>query len=160
MPLLKILSLLLAGAIAVPAQAQLAAKMPDQRPRPGNYAYGQWGTLLYNQSGGNILALVDGSTIPVNAGLANVFTLTITGASHTISNPINLLPRQFLTFIVTENGTGGYTPLWGSNYTFPSGTPVFNTAASAVNTVSCVSTSPTALVCYGGLLPGGNVATQ
>jgi hypothetical protein len=82
-------------------------------------------------------ALTDGSSIAVNAHLSNTFTLTITGTSHTISNPTNEVTGQPVDFIITQNATGGFSPLWGTHFTFPGGGPSLNTAANAVSVISC-----------------------
>ena len=98
-------------------------------------------------------ALTDASTITVPAltGLGAQDTVTLAG-NHQFANPASIAAaNQVLNFIVTENGTGGFTPTWGTDYNFPGGTPVFNTAANAVNIVSCKSTSTSVLQCVGGV---------
>src|SRR6266700_1448064 len=43
--------------------------------------------------------LTDGATISTNAALRNYFSVTITGASHTLANPTNLEPGNYVWFI-------------------------------------------------------------
>lgn len=120
-------------------------------------------TLAETGSGGQLAAsilppatqnaLTDAATITVPAltGQGAQDTVTIAG-NRTIANPASIAAaNQVLTFVITENGTGGFTPAWGGEYNFPGGTPVFNTAANAVNLVSCKSTSTSVLQCVGGV---------
>jgi hypothetical protein len=98
-------------------------------------------------------ALTDGSSVAVNAHLSNTFTLTITGTSHTISNPTNEVTGQPVDFIITQNATGGFSPLWDTHYTFPGGGPSLNTAANAVSVISCKVATANAVggvVCLAG----------
>lgn len=102
------------------------------------------------------------STVATNAALSNVFTGTMVHAQspYTISNPTNLLAGQPITYRLTESSTGGdKVGTWGSDFNFPGGTPVFNTAANAVNVVSCiVDTGTPTLQCFGGALVLGTAS--
>jgi hypothetical protein len=68
------------------------------------------------------VALADGPAIAVNAALGNVFTVTL-GGNRTLSNPVNPVPGQRLTFRVTQDGTGSRTLSYGTAYNFGSGIP-------------------------------------
>lgn len=98
------------------------------------------------------------STVATNAALATVFTGTMVHADspYTFSNPTNLVAGQNVTYVLTESSTGGDTVgTWGSDFTFPGGTPVFNPTANNQNVVSCQVTSSSALTCFGP----GNIHT-
>lgn len=123
-------------------------------------ASGSWGKralVALDIPGALVNALTDGTTITVPAltGAGALDTVTL-GGSHAFANPASMsgTQAQGLTFDVLENGTGGYTPTWGSEYIFASGTPIFNTAANALNIVSCVTVpSLTQLHCVGPTAP-------
>lgn len=128
-----------------------------------NYVSGTGLTCGTSSSGGGSIALntlTDGSSITVPALTGNGATdlLTITGTpsgTHTIANPSGSTSgvSQILVFVITENSTGGYTPAWGSDYSFVGGTPVLNTAANASNAVTCFTVNSTPILqCAGGLL--------
>jgi hypothetical protein len=68
-------------------------------------------------SAGPPVALVDGATIPVNAGLGQTFTLTI-GGNRSLANPTGLVDGETYTFRITQDGTGGRTLAFGSAYRF------------------------------------------
>ena len=92
------------------------------------------------------------STVATNAALATVFTGTMVHADspYTFSNPTNLVAGQNVTYVLSESSTGGDTVgTWGSDFTFPGGTPVFNPTANNQNVVSCQVTSSSALTCFG-----------
>jgi hypothetical protein len=114
------------------------------------------------------LVLTDGSSITVApyGQRSTTFTLTITGASHTLQNPSPLVAGQFLTFVITQDGTGGWTPLWGANYNFPNAITYNTTATTGVSVVSCVAVSTSSLDCVGGATvptganPTGTIGTS
>jgi hypothetical protein len=82
---------------------------------------------------GTIVALTDGATITPNFALANNFSVTL-GGSRTLANPTNQTAGQSGVIVVTQDGTGGRTLAFGSNWKFPGGTaPTLTTAANAVD---------------------------
>ncbi|MGH9307699.1 MAG: hypothetical protein ACRD0I_12570 [Acidimicrobiales bacterium] len=92
------------------------------------------------------------ATVATNAALSNNFTGLMVHADspYTFSNPTNLTAGQVITYVLTESATGGDTVgTWGANFNFPNGTPLFNTAANAKNTVSCIADSGSTLQCFG-----------
>lgn len=81
-----------------------------------------------------VSALTFGTAIPVNAALGNVFTLTLTASTGTVSNPTNPVDGQIIRFRVAQDGTGSRTVAWGSAYDFGSGSaPALSTAAGKVD---------------------------
>lgn len=99
------------------------------------------------------------STVATPASQSNVFLGTMVHADspYTFSNPTGLVAGQSVTYVLTESATGGDTVgTWGGNFAFPSGTPVFNPSANAVNLVSCQATSSSALQCFGPSYPATN----
>jgi hypothetical protein len=85
---------------------------------------------------GSIVALTDGATITPNFALANNFSVTL-GGSRTLANPTNLTAGQSGVIVVTQDGTGGRTLAFGSNWKFPGGTaPTLTTAANAVDVIA------------------------
>jgi hypothetical protein len=67
-----------------------------------------------------------------------------------------LVAGQELIFEITQNGTGGFTPLWDTNYKFPYTVTYNLTATTGVSIVSCVAITTTSLDCVsGGAQPTG-----
>lgn len=82
---------------------------------------------------GAVSALTDGATITPDFAVANNFSLTIGGA-RTLANPSNQTAGQSGAIVITQDGTGGRTLAYGSNFKFAGGTaPTLTTTASAVD---------------------------
>jgi hypothetical protein len=80
---------------------------------------------------GTISALTDGATITPDFAVANNFSVTL-GGNRTLANPSNLTAGQSGAIWVTQDGTGGRTLAYGSQWDFTGGTaPTLSTAASA-----------------------------
>lgn len=89
-------------------------------------------------------------TLDFNAGFN--FAITLTG-NITLANPTNPKPGQSGIIALTQDGTGGRTTTFGTNFKFPNGvTPTFDTAANRVNIVSYTVISSTFIVV--SVLPG------
>lgn len=87
------------------------------------------------------VTLTDAATVAVDAALSNVFTLTI-GGNRTLGAPTNLVAGQPITFIVTQDGTGGHTLAYDSAYKFPLGeVPTINSAIGAVSIITGIAVS-------------------
>ena len=102
---------------------------------------------------GTISTLTDGATITPDFAVANNFTVTL-GGNSTLSNPTNLTAGQSGVIIINQDGTGGRTLAYGSNYDFGGGTaPTLTTAASAQDMIAyfVVSTSRINCVFTGNL---------
>ena len=85
---------------------------------------------------GTISALTDGATITPNFALANNFSVTL-GGNRTLANPTNLTAGQSGAIVITQDGTGGRTLAFGSNWKFPGGTaPTLTTTAAAVDVIA------------------------
>ena len=54
----------------------------------------------------NPFALTDGSSIAVDGSKSDNFTLTLTASGHTLANPTNTFPGQWLSFVISQDGTG------------------------------------------------------
>jgi hypothetical protein len=60
-------------------------------------------------------SLTDAATIAVNASLGNVFSVTL-GGNRTMGLPTNSATGQRITFVITQDGTGGRTLAWNANF--------------------------------------------
>jgi len=89
-------------------------------------------------------------TLDLNAGFN--FSMTMTG-NLTLANPTNAKPGQSGIIALTQDGTGGRTTTFGSNFKFANGvSPTFDTTANRVNIVSYTVVSSTFIVV--AVLPG------
>jgi len=80
---------------------------------------------------GTISALTDGATITPDFAVANNFSVTL-GGNRTLANPTNLTAGQSGAIWVTQDGTGGRSLAYGSQWDFTGGTaPTLATAANA-----------------------------
>ena len=77
-----------------------------------------------------------------------------------MANPTNLplVGGQPINYTITEDATGGRTiGTYGTEFNFPGGTPILNTAANAINNISCLTKDATHLNCYGGVASGAQL---
>jgi hypothetical protein len=82
---------------------------------------------------GEITALTSGATITPDFADSNNFSLTL-DTSALLDNPSNVVAGQSGCIWITQDGAGGHTLAYGSNWDFTGGTPPnLSTAASAVN---------------------------
>ena len=85
---------------------------------------------------GAVFALTDGATITADFAVANNFSLTIGGA-RTLANPSNQTAGQSGAIVITQDGTGGRTLAFGSNWKFAGGSaPTLTTTANAVDVLA------------------------
>jgi hypothetical protein len=63
----------------------------------------------------NKFSLVDAATIAVDASLGNICSVTL-GGNRTMGLPTNASTGQRMTFIITQDGTGGRTLAWNANF--------------------------------------------
>jgi hypothetical protein len=128
------------------------------------------------------VTLTDGNTVTVPAAGSTLYRITLTGASHLIQCPTNLVAGQYPTFDITQGGSGGYQPVWDSCFGFSNFTPptlcAWNNTqncivpdvggVSAVPCYSVATSGPAALRCsvsipsigYGFLVRNNHVATS
>ena len=108
-----------------------------------------------------VATLTDGTTVPVNAALGNDFRWTLTGNTHTLSNPTNSVDGQKIIVQVTQPASGGpYTIQYGTNYLFsaalPGPDPVDHRQPDTTFSASS-TTPPSANGCSSHSLTGSNV---
>jgi hypothetical protein len=63
-----------------------------------------------------VTALVDGSSVPLDASLGNDFRWTLGGSSHTLAAPLNPVNGQPITVAIKY--TGSFTPLFNAVFDF------------------------------------------
>jgi len=90
-----------------------------------------------------VVPITDGATLTIDASLGNVFTLTM-GASRTIPTPINL-GYGIMSYVLTQDGTGGWAAAWASSYKWPNGQPILNTTIAGASTVYAFVSDGTSL---------------
>lgn len=96
---------------------------------------------------GAVTALTDGATITPDFAVANNFSVTL-GGNRTLANPSNQTAGQTITIVITQDGTGGRTLAYGSNYKFAGGTaPTLTTTANAVDTLVMYVESASRITC-------------
>ena len=82
--------------------------------------------------------LVDAATIAVDFNTGQNFAVTL-GANRALGNPTNVTAGQTGSIFVTQDGTGGRTLSYGSNWKFPAGTaPTLTTTANAVDRIDYI----------------------
>jgi hypothetical protein len=96
---------------------------------------------------GSLTTLTDGATITPNFALNNSFTVTL-GGNRTLANPTNLVAGQSGVIIINQDGTGGRTLAYGSNYDFGGGTaPTLTTTANAQDMIAYFVVSASRINC-------------
>ena len=87
----------------------------------------------------NATALTDATNISWDLAQNQVCSVTLAG-SRTLSNPTNKVDGAVYILVVKQNGTGGYTLSYSSDYKFPGGTaPVVTSGANKVSVLTFVS---------------------
>jgi hypothetical protein len=106
-----------------------------------------------------ILPASTGTITPQNpVGQQTNYAVTLTG-NATIALPTTMAANQNMQFQITEPSGGGDTLAFASGYTFLTGTPSFNTGASAVNVVGCYAATTSAVYCAYYSSSGGSGIT-
>jgi hypothetical protein len=81
-----------------------------------------------------VVTYASSTTLNFNSGFN--FSISLTG-NITLSNPTNAKPGQSGIIYLQQDGTGGRTTTFGSNFKFSNGVaPAFDTAASRVNIIT------------------------
>lgn len=87
---------------------------------------------------GEVTTLTDAATIAVDFADSNNFAVTL-GASRTLGNPSNQVAGQCGSIFVIQDGTGGRTLSYSSDWEFAGGTaPTLSTAANAVDRIDYI----------------------
>ena len=98
----------------------------------------------------NALGNTTGSTT-INFATANIITATLTGAT-TFANPTTESVGQSGSIIVTQDGTGGRTLAWGTQFKWTGGTaPTLSTAANAVDRIDYLVVAADTIHCVASL---------
>ena len=94
---------------------------------------------------GEITALTDGVTITIDKADSNNFSVTLAG-NRTFANPSNDTAGQSGSIFITQDGTGGRTASWDTDWEWAGGTaPTLTTTAAAVDRVDYVIKSGTSI---------------
>lgn len=109
-----------------------------------------------------VATLTYGTTVNVNAQLANVFALTLTASTATIANPTNPVDGQVIRFRITQDATGGRTVSWGTAYDWgsvsgsPNSAPALTATPSKADIVGFEYVAALSKWCYlGSTFPQG-----
>lgn len=134
---------------AAAAAAQSTANTANLRASASDYRVGTVSTApqvnnIWNAAA--LVALSDGATINLDLSTGINFSVTL-GGNRTLANPTNTKVGQTGIIYVAQDGTGGRTLAFGSNYKFPNGTaPSPDTTASYVNIYNYFVISSTFIV--------------
>ena len=92
-----------------------------------------------------VTTLTDAATIAVDMSTSCNFTVTL-GGNRTLDNPTGMVTGQTGSIFIVQDGTGGRTLAYSSNWDFPNGTaPTLSTAAGAVDRLDYIVRSSTAI---------------
>ena len=110
-------------------------------------------------------SLTLGPTISTDAGLGNVFTVTITGSSNdggplpTLANPSNLKDGATYRWIIKQDTVGGADLFYGSNFQFPNGLPPsMVSGASGINILEGISDGTNVFITSNTVVTGAYVS--
>lgn len=117
-------------------------------------------------TGSLVKALTDGANIATDCEEGSVFTVTLSG-NRTLDNPTNKVVGKTYTWEITQDGTGGRTLAFGSDFDFR-GSETINATGSATTTLKGTVISSTSVRCevvnsnvgVFGLTDGANIATD
>lgn len=92
-----------------------------------------------------VTTLTDAATIAVDMSTSCNFTVTL-GGNRTLGNPTGMVTGQTGSIFIVQDGAGGRTLAYSSNWDFPNGTaPTLSTAAGAVDRLDYIVRSSTAI---------------
>lgn len=93
----------------------------------------------------DIVSLTDGTNIAVDFNAGQNFAVQIAG-NRTLESPTNCVAGQTGSIFVIQDGTGGRTLSYGTNWKFAGGTaPTLSTAISAVDRIDYIAYTSTAV---------------
>ena len=82
------------------------------------------------------VALLDGPSIATDCSLGNVFTVTLAG-DRTLANPSNKAIGAVYVWEITQNGAGGHTLAFDTDFTWPAATPpIISAGIGAVDIIT------------------------
>ena len=94
---------------------------------------------------GEITALTSAATITIDMADSNNFSVTL-AHNTTFANPSNDTAGQSGSIFITQDGTGGRTASWGTDWEFAGGTaPTLTTAAAGSDRIDYVIKSGTSI---------------
>ena len=100
---------------------------------------------VFGSSNSGITTLTDNTSIVIDMTSNNNFAITL-GGSNTFINPTVMNPGQSGIIWITQDGSGGRTPSWGSYWKFPSNTaPTLTTTGNAVDAIVYVVRNSTSI---------------
>ena len=92
-----------------------------------------------------VTTLTDAATIAVDMSTSCNFTVTL-GGNRTLGNPTGMVTGQTGSIFIVQDGTGGRTLAYSSNWEFPNCTaPTLSTAVGAVDRLDYIVRSSTAI---------------
>ena len=92
-----------------------------------------------------VTSLTDATNVSVGFANSQNFSLTLAG-NRTLSNPTNCVTGQVGSIFIIQDGTGGRTLSYGTNWEFPAGTaPTLSTSAAAVDRLDYIVRTSTAI---------------
>ena len=93
----------------------------------------------------DIVSLTDGTSIAVDFNAGQNFAVQLAG-NRTLESPTNCVAGQTGSIFVIQDGTGGRTLSYGTNWKFAGGTaPTLSTAISAVDRIDYIAYTSTAV---------------
>jgi len=102
--------------------------------------------LLFDSAAGTITALTDAATVAIDFSDSNNFSLTL-GGNRTLGNPSNVVAGQSGFIAVTQDGTGGRTLAYSSNWSFASGSaPTLTVGAGKTDVLAYYARTTTDIV--------------
>lgn len=86
-----------------------------------------------------VVALSDGANIATDASLGNIFTVTL-GGNRTLDNPTNPTAGQKAIWIITQDGSGGRTLAYGSDFSWSTDVPliVLSTGINKIDFIGAI----------------------
>ena len=106
-----------AAAISVEGTAKVTLVSPGNLdPTDANHTLQCVAGAVLDQLNSTIFTLADATTIVVVASKANLFNVTL-GGNRTMGAPTHSSEGQRITFVITQDGTGGRTLAWNAAFT-------------------------------------------
>ena len=102
--------------------------------------------LVFDSAAGSITGLSTAATIAVDFSDSNNFSITLDG-NYTLGNPTNVVAGQSGFIAITQDGTGGRTLAYSSNWSFAGGSaPTLTVGAGKTDVLAYYARTTTDLV--------------